>query len=136
MEFISSLSDVSEIIKDYLKKNKLKAKSFADLMNVKPSYLSRILNKSENMSANTMIKLLNTVGYELVIMTKKDKNLFEQGAYAELYKDSKKYRDEVRVEVMAEFEEDFKKTVTNFFDRLTTSNKIPSLSESGEKVNE
>lgn len=136
MEFISNLADVVEIVKDYLKKNKLKAKNFADLMNVKPSYLSRVLNKNENMSASTMIKLLNTVGYELVIMTKKEKNLFEQGAYAELYKDSKKYRDEVRAEAMTEIEDDLKKSLTIFFDRITTSNKKPSSSERSEKVNE
>ena len=136
MEFISNLADVAGIVRDYLKKNKLKAKNFADLMNVKPSYLSRVLNKSENMYARTMIKLLNTMGYELVIMSKKDKNLFEQGAYAELYKDSKKYRDEVRFEVMTEFEEDLKKTLTNFFDRITANTKTPSSSESREKVNE
>ena len=76
------------------------------------------------------------MGYELVIMSKKDKNLFEQGAYAELYKDSKKYRDEVRFEVMTEFEEDLKKTLTNFFDRITANTKTPSSSESREKVNE
>ncbi|MBI2521829.1 MAG: helix-turn-helix transcriptional regulator [Bdellovibrio sp.] len=136
MEFISNLADVAGIIRDYLRKNKLKAKNFADLMNVKPSYLSRVLSKSENMSARTMIKLLNTMGYELVIMSKKDKNLFEQCAYAELYKDSKKYRDEVRSEVMTEFEEDLKKSLTNFFDRITTNTKTQSSSESREKVNE
>lgn len=118
MEFINDLTDIAEIVKLYLKKNKLKAKNFANLMNVKPSHLSRVLNKSESMSASTMMKLLNTMGYELVIMTKKEKNLFEQGAYAELYKDSKKYRDEVRAEVLTEVEEGLKNSFETFFDKV------------------
>lgn len=105
MEFITSISDLSEIIKKYLKTNNVLAKNFAGLLNMNPSYLSRILNKNDNISAETMLKVLHFMGYELVAMTKKERNLYEQGAFAELYKDSKSYREQIQKEMMAEIQE-------------------------------
>ena len=124
MNFIRKVSDISEIIKSYLKKENLKSKDFAEFLNMKPSALSRILNKNDNMSAVTMLKLLEATGYEFVIMTKAERNLFENKAYAELYKDSKQYRKNVRLEVIAEIESDLKKELMNYFDQLSKTKEI------------
>lgn len=135
MDFIKKISDVSEIIKFYLKKERLKSKEFADFLNIKPSALSRILNKSENMSAVTMLKLLEATGHEFVVMTKSERNLFENRAYAELYKESKLYRENIRLEIIAEIESDLKKSLANYFDELAGESR--ELSKSRDiKINE
>lgn len=123
MDFVKKVSDISEIIKKYLKHEHLKSKDFAEFLNIKPSALSRILNKSENMSAATMLKLLEAAGYEFVIMTKAERNLFENGAYAELYKESKQYRENLRLEITAELESDLKKYWMNYFNQLNGRDK-------------
>lgn len=87
------------------------------------------------MSAVTMLKLLEATGHEFVVMTKSERNLFENRAYAELYKESKLYRENIRLEIIAEIESDLKKSLANYFDELAGESR--ELSKNRDiKINE
>lgn len=115
MKTLTNLSELSEIIREYLKNNKITSYNFAKLLGKDPAYLSRVLNNKHEVSADMMLTLLKSMGYEVVLMTKKERNLFEKGAYAELSKEMGNFREEIREGVISEIEVDLMKNLANYF---------------------
>lgn len=115
MKIIKDVKELSVIFKDYMKKSKLTGHGLAVFLGKDPAYISRILNNKIEISADMMFKLLNHLGYEVVIMTKKERNLLERGAYAELAKEMEGLREEIRKGVVNEIEHDLIKNLTEYF---------------------
>jgi len=124
MEFINEVKELGVIVKEYLKSNNLKAKDFAGMLGVKPSYLSRLMNKRDNMPASTMIKILGLMGYRIAVMTKKEKNMFEKEAYAEIFKEMKSLKSELKAGVVSEIKNEIFSNLNTYFDREMSKDKI------------
>lgn len=115
MDFIKEISDIPVILKSYMKKSRLTNSGLAVLMGKDPASLSRLLNGKREIPLDTLLKLLRYMGYEVVIMTKKERNLLERGAYAELSKEISSIREEIREGVVNEIEHDLIKNIAEYF---------------------
>ncbi len=115
MKFLTDTKELPEIIRGFMKKSKLTGHALALLLGKDPAYLSRILNNKHEISVTMMLKLLKHMGYEVIIMTKKERNLLEKGAYAELAKGMESFREEIREGIVNEIEHDFIKNISGYF---------------------
>jgi plasmid maintenance system antidote protein VapI len=115
MKSIKEITELTGIVKDYIKKSRMTGYNFALLLGKDPAYLSRVLNNKHDISADMMLKILGHMGYEVVLMTKKEKNLLEKEAYAELAKEMGHFREEIREGVVNEIEHDIIKNISKFF---------------------
>ncbi len=115
MIFLKETHEVTEIIKKYLNSGGMTGKKFAQSLGKDPAYLSRLINNKSAMTVGLMLKLFKYMGYEVVVMTKKEKNLLEKAAYAELAKEMSGLKKEVREGLINELEHDLMKNMSKFF---------------------
>jgi transcriptional regulator with XRE-family HTH domain len=115
MEYVENTSEVIELIKKHLKERKVTVREFALSLGKNPSSISRTLHSKHDIPAETLFSFFKHMGYEVVLMNKKEKNLLEKEAYAELSKGMTHLREEIREDVIAEIESELMKTISAFF---------------------
>jgi transcriptional regulator with XRE-family HTH domain len=115
MKHAQNTSELTEIIKKLMKERELTGHKLAMLLGKDPAYVSRVINNKHEISADIMFKILKHMGCEIVILTKKERNLLEQKAYAELSKNIGTFREEIRSGLINEIQQEIIKNISEYF---------------------
>ena len=68
-EYIRMSQDIALCIHYYLRKSNMTQKEFADKMGVSPAYIGRLLKGGENLTLETICKVQNVLGQDLIRVT-------------------------------------------------------------------